>query len=218
MPVTREEIVRAYPTLFHISLASDVAQILKHGLLSTSALLDICEVTGVERFNVESRRRPKAIQVSHSIHGSFLINDQAPMSEIALKKCLIDLSPQEWCESLNRRIFFWPTRGRLEKHLAARLGQGRKRVVFSVDTRAFVDRFGDLMELSPINSGNTMRNAARRGSKTFLPLNEYPFHERRMKVGLANAVAEITYPYAIAPDKLSGLPQDSWSVPSVPVE
>ena len=218
MPVTREEFIRAYPTLFHISLASDGAQISKHGLLSTSALLDICEISGAERFDVESCRRPKAMQVSHSIHGSFLINDQAPMSEIALKKCLTDLSPREWYESLNRRIFFWPTRTRLEKHLAARLGRGRKRLVLSFDTRAFIDRFGEHMELSPINSGNTMRKAAQRGSKTFLPLDQYPFHERRMKVGLANAVAEITYPYAIAPEKLSTCLKESWSAPSVHVE
>ena len=218
MPVTREEFVSAYSTLFHILLASDIAHISAHGLLSTSALLDICEITGSERFDIESHRRPKAIQVSHPIHGSFLINDQAPMTEIALKKCLMDFAPQEWYESFNSRIVFWPTQARLDKHLSARLGQRRTRLMLSFDTRAFVDRFGDLMELSPINSGSTMRNAAKRGPETFLPLNEYPFHERRRKVGLANAIAEITLPYAIWPDKLRGLRLDSWSAPSVTVE
>jgi hypothetical protein len=47
-------------------------------------------------------------------------------------------------------------------------------------------------------------------------MSEYPFHERRKQVGLANAVAEVTYPYAIQQEKLSGLSKDSWS--SVPVE
>jgi hypothetical protein len=61
-----------------------------------------------------------------------------------------------------------------------------------------------------------MRNAVPRGSKTFSPMSEYPFHERRKQVGLANAVAEVTYPYAIPQEKLSGLSKDSWS--SVPVE
>ena len=218
MPVTREEFVRAYPTLFHVSLANDVDQISRHGLLSTSALLDFCEVGGSERFSIESRRRPKAVPISHPVHGSFLINDQAPMSDAALGKCLIDLSPQEWCESLNRRVFFWPTRSRLEKHLAARLARGNRRLVFSFNTRAFVDRFGDLIELSPINSGNTMRNAVPRGSKTFLPMSEYPFHERKKQAGLASAVAEVTYPYAISQEKLSGLFKDSWSISWVPVE
>jgi hypothetical protein len=83
--------------------------------------------------------------------------------------------------------------------------------VFSFDTQAFVDRFGDLIELSPINSGNTMRNAVPRGSTTFSPMSEYPFHERRKQVGLANAVAEVTYP-----EKLSALSKDSWT--SVPVK
>jgi hypothetical protein len=148
MPGTREEFVRAYPRLFHVSLANDADQISRHGLLSTSALLDFCEVGGSERFRIESQRRPKAVPIRHPVHGSFLINDQAPMSDVALGRCLIDLSPQGWYESLNRRVFFGPTRSRLEKHLAARLARGKQRLVFSFDTQAFVDRFGDLIELS----------------------------------------------------------------------
>jgi hypothetical protein len=44
----------------------------------------------------------------------------------------------------------------------------------------------------------------------------YPFHERRKQVGLANAVAEVTYPYTIPQKELSGLSKDSWS--RLPVE
>src|ERR1700730_6679684 len=121
MPVTQEEFVRAYPTLFHVSLANNVDQISRHGLLSTSALLDFCEVGGSERFSIESQRRPKAVPIRHPVHGSFVINDQAPMSGVAWRGCLIALSPQGGYDPLTRRVFFGPSRSRLEKHLAARL-------------------------------------------------------------------------------------------------
>lgn len=62
---------------------------------------------------------------------------------------------------------------------------------------------GDSFELSPINSGNTMRKAAPRGSKTFLTFKDYPFHERRKTRGLGAAIAEVTYPYAITPTQMA---------------
>ncbi len=206
MPVSRNEFIRAYPKLFHVSLAKDIDQILCHGLLSTTALLDLCEYDDEDRAAIESCQRTKPISISHPVHGQFLINDQAPMSEAALRKCLVDLTPREWYESLNRRVFFWPMRSRLEKHLATRLGRGRRRLVLSFDTASLFDVLdGDLFELSPINSGNTMRKAARRGSASFVKLGAFPFHERRRSVGLKNAVAEVTYPYALRPDLLEHL-------------
>jgi len=205
MLIDPEEFIRSYPTLFHVSLARDMGQISRHGLLSTSALLDLCEVSEAKRFAIESRQRPGTVSIHHPVHGEFLINDQAPLSERALKKCLIDFSPQEWCETLNRRVFFWPTRARLEKHLAARRGPAQKRLVLSFDTRSFVDHCRDSLELSPIHSGNTMRKAAQRGAETFLSLSHYPFQERKARVGVKNAVAEVTYPYAVPASRLSDL-------------
>jgi hypothetical protein len=211
--ISPDEFIRAYPKLFHVSLARDLGQILHHGLLSTTALLDLCEYEGENRSPIESCQRTNAVSLSHPVHGEFLINDQAPMSESALRRCLIDLTPREWYESLNRRVFFWPTHSRLEKHLAARLSRGRQRLVLSLDTRSLLDVLDvDLLELSPINSGNTMRKAARRGSETFLKLRAFPFHERRRAVGLRNAVAEVTYPHALGPDILEHLAFSSTTI------
>jgi Family of unknown function (DUF7002) len=79
MPISRAEFENAYPVLFHVSLARDVAQIKRHGLLSTTALLDLCEIEAEPRSRIENHPRPKAISISHPIHGEFLVNDQAPM-------------------------------------------------------------------------------------------------------------------------------------------
>jgi hypothetical protein len=206
VPMSRDEFTDAYPTLFHITLAQDLKQVLRHGLLSTSALLDRCEVNGEQRFNIESCQRPRSVPISHSVHGEFLINDQAPMNAAALSKCLIDLSPEQWCRSLNRRVFFWPTQGRLAKHIGARLAAGRPKIVFSFKARSVFDVLDfDSFEFSAINSGNTMRKAAPRGSATFLKASDYPFQERRKSRGLGDAIAEVTYPYAVTPSQLAAI-------------
>ncbi len=179
---------------------------MRHGLLSTSALLDLCEVSGEQRFNIESCPRPRSVRVSHSVHGEFVINDQALMNAAALSKCLIDLSPEQWCRSLNRRVFFWPTQGRLAKHIGARLAAERSKIVFSFETRSVFDVLDfDSFEFSAINSGNTMRKAALRGSSTFLKASDYPFQERRKSRGLGDTVAEVTYPYALTSSQLAAI-------------
>jgi hypothetical protein len=204
MPISRDEFVDAYPTLFHISLAQNVEQVMRYGLLSTSALLDLCEVDGEKRFKIESCQRPRPIRISDSVHEEFLINDQAPMIAASLSKCLIDLSPEQWCRSLNSRVFFWPTNKRLARHLGATLATRHPRIVFSFQTRTIFDVLDfDSFEFSAINSGNTMRKAAQRGSATFLKAKGYPFQERRKSRGLGDAVAEVTYPYGVTSSQLA---------------
>jgi len=206
VPIRREEFADAYPTLFHISLTQDMGQVMRHGLLSTSALLDRCEVVGEQRFNIESCLRPHSVRISHSVHGEFLINDQAPMNAAVLSKCLIDLSLEQWCRSLNSRVFFWPTQGRLAKHIGARLMAGRPKIVFSFEARSVFDVLDfDSFEFSAINSGNSMRKAAARGSSTFLKASDYPFQERRKRRGLGDAIAEVTYPYAVTSSQLAAI-------------
>ena len=90
------------------------------------------------------------------------------MNAAALSKWLVDLSPEQWCRSLNRRVFFWPTHGRLAKHFGARLAAGRPKIVFSFVTESVFDVLDfDSFEFSAINSGNTMRKAAREARRHF---------------------------------------------------
>ena len=63
----------------------------------------------------------------------------------------------------------------------------------------------DSFEFSVINSGNTMRKAAPRGSATFLRLSDSPFGERRRRRGLGHAIAEVTYPYAVTSSQLAAI-------------
>lgn len=162
----------------------------RHGLLSTSALLDLFEVNGVERRAIESSHRPDSVTISHARYGRAVIRDQKPMREPALQACLRGMTPRQWYKLLNRHVFFWVTEERLVTLLNARAYRAREHTVITVDTRRLVAAHGSRIFLSPINSGSTIYKAQERGRATLRPLSRYPFEERRALRGPANAVAE----------------------------
>lgn len=145
------------------------------GLLSTTALLDLFEVGGERRYAIESMRRPEIVTVEHPVLGAALVRDNKPMQEKALLRCLEGMTPREWYEHLNRRVFFWVERKRLLKLLGARAYRDRPHLVLEVDAAALLRRHDDRVELSPINSGATFAmNPAPRGPDTFHCIADHP--------------------------------------------
>ena len=167
------------------------------GLLSTSALLDLFEVNGKDRFAIESCHRPKSVTIEHPKHGRAVIRDQKPMRERSLLKCLRGITPRKWYEFLNGKVFLWATQHRLESLLNARAYRQKEHLVLKVDTRNLLSKHGPTVLLSPINSGSTIYRPSARSIKMFQPLKSYPFEERRKKRGVANAVAEMAFEYGI---------------------
>src|SRR5688572_22768302 len=147
-----------YPRLFHMAEAGSWPSIRKHGLLSTSALLDLFEISGRERTRVESQHRPESVTISHPKHGRAIIRDQKPMSGTALRRCLIGMMPQAWYELVNRRVYFWLVEERLNRLLMAKMYRNVEHVVLTIDTRSLVTAHEDEIRLSPINTGSTIRN------------------------------------------------------------
>ena len=192
-----KELVTHYPYLYHMAEADSWESIQKKGLLSTSALLDLFEISGSERFTIESCHRPECVVIRHPRHGRAVIRDQKPMRESALLKCLDTVTPRRWYEFLNKRVFLWATAHRLESLLKARAYRQKEHLVLKVDARKLLSKYEQTVSLSPINSGSTIYRPAPRGIKTFRPLRSYPFQERRKKRGVANAVAEMAFDYAI---------------------
>jgi hypothetical protein len=145
------------------------------GLLSTSALLDRFEVEGRRRFEIESRRRPEIVQIEHPEHGRVLVRDNKPMQEKVLERCLVGMSPREWYETLNRRVFFWADRSRLLRLLGARAYRDRPHLVLELETAELVRRHAPRVSLSGINSGATFSmNPAPRGPETFRCIADHP--------------------------------------------
>ena len=186
--MTVEEFCATYPRLYHMAEASMWPSIQRHGLLSTSALLDLYGVAGAERTRIEHTRRADFIAVRHPELGEVLIRDQKPMSDATLAPVLIGMTPAEWYALLNERVFFWVD----EKRLAGLLGAYRHRdnLVLTLDTAVVMARHAARTTLSTINSGYSRRWAVRRGRDTFQPLADYQIVQRVNGRAVRRPVAE----------------------------
>ena len=187
-----------HPRLFHMAEEGAWPHIQRHGLLSTTALLDRFGVQGDERFRIESMRRPDMIEISHVAHGRALIRDNKPLREQFLLQCLDGMSAREWYETLNRKVFFWVRPERLDTLVGARAYRNRAHDVLIVDTRALLDRHRDDVTLAAINTGATLYpSAPRRGASTFVPVGDYDWVAMKRWRGAANAIVELAVDYAV---------------------
>lgn len=202
MGVTPEELVARYPRLWHMAEAGSWESIQRRGLLSTSALLDLFEIEGDQRLAIESSRRPRSVTVEHPRHGTAVIRDNIPLIEKVLARTLVGMSPTEWYEALNGRVFFWLSEARLERLRNAPAYREREHDILTVDTASLLERHLHEVTLSPLNSGATHPGAKyTRGVDTFQPLHRYPWRERIRKNG-KEPVVELAVGYAV-PDIVS---------------
>ncbi len=172
------ELLTDCPTLYHMAERESWASIQAHGLLSTSALLDLFAVSGEARHAIEAVRRPQTVRLTDPRLGTAVVRDQKPMDDRGLLRCLQDgLCPQDWYRMLNRKVFFWLTRDRLHRLLTARPYRDVAHDVLEIDACALVRAHAARIALSPINSGATKPFGAPRGRSTFLPIAEYPYSD-----------------------------------------
>lgn len=186
------DLLKYFPRLWHMAEDGSWESIKKHGLLSTTALLDLYGIRGAERKALESERRPESVKIAAKGHAGATVRDNKPLTASALEKCLAPgITPTEWFELLNKRAFFWLSRDRLRGLLKARAYRDRPQIVLTVDTAKLVAAHRDRVELSPINSGSTIYKPQPRGKQTFLSIDDYPFDERRKTRSPKNSVAEL---------------------------
>ncbi|MFC0389708.1 DUF7002 family protein [Muricoccus vinaceus] len=177
-----EELLRDCPVLYHMAELGSWPSIQRHGLLSTSALLDLFAVSGSRRTAIEARRRPENVAVEHPKLGRAVIRDQKPMDDAGLLRCLQDgLTPEDWYKLLNDRVFMWLTRDRLHRLLTARPYRTLEHDVLELDAAPLVAAHWAQITLSPINSGATKPFPRDRGKDTFLSIADYPYAHWRGK-------------------------------------
>lgn len=170
----------------------------RHGLLSTSALLDLFKINGTERRKIEDEHRPESVPITHEQHGSAVVRDQKPMRESALLKCLQKpYTPMDWFRLLNGHVFFWLDSRRLDGLLGARAYRDTQHCVLTLDSQRLVTDYKRDITLSPMNSGSTIYDPLPRGPKTFLPIADFPFEKRRATRPIQNAVVELLVKYAV---------------------
>jgi hypothetical protein len=184
----RDELIERFPRVFHLTEAGAWTSIQRHGLLSTSALLDLFKVAEPSRSQIEARPRPDDVVLEHPRAGRAVVRDNRPLRPDILRRCL-EGSVSDWCRLLNARVFLWATERRLHTHLRARGHRRRAREVITIDTGLLLGRHAESVTLCAFNSGSALYpNAPRRGADSFLAVDAYPL----------DAVAEVCVDRALA--------------------
>ncbi|MEO9101349.1 MAG: hypothetical protein ABI212_14740 [Burkholderiaceae bacterium] len=196
--MTPQEIAQRFPRLYHVTRPGAMQSIERYGLLSTRAALERFGMAASDVEQLTRHRRPASVLIEHAEQGVITINDNIPLSEAALAKCLDDpLTPGDWLHLLNGRVFFWADDRRLERLLSARAAHGQPREVLVFDAERLAQAHLDTLAFSAINSGATIRKPARRGLSTFTRVADRSFDEWRRLRGRLDNVLEITVDWAV---------------------
>jgi hypothetical protein len=148
--------------IFHVAEAANWPSIRRHGLLSALALLDLPGVTAEDRRRVTRHRERRTV-----LSNGAVVRDQSPMPPAALRRCLQDMTPEEWYALINARVFFWLDEARLERHLRA--CRRHAQLVIELDAPRLLARHGAYAAVSAFNTGNARRRPALRGRSSFVP-------------------------------------------------
>jgi hypothetical protein len=192
--VTPADLALEAPRLFHVTTPGAAASILAHGLRCTTSLVQASTLPAEQRRALLTTRRAAEVPLTLQDGRSVRLNDNLPLSIKSLQTCLDDgWSPADWIAHLNQHVFFWPSEQRLLSLLGARMNREREREVLVFDTSSLVAAHLARVGLSPINSGASMRKAARRGAATFTPISADSFAQWRRLRGRSQPddVAEV---------------------------
>jgi hypothetical protein len=185
-----DDLVRRYPRIYHMAERESWASIQRHGLLSTSAILDLLEIPVGDRELYEQMHRPQKNTLVHGVHGAFVLRDQKPMNNDRLTWCLQDnLTPSDWYRVLNSKVFFWVSEARLLRLLGARAYRNEEHDVLTIDSAPLIRVYAERIRLAHINTGNTFPYPANRGLNTFKTIEDYP--TRRDRVTPAPEIVEL---------------------------
>lgn len=200
--MTPEELAEKHPRLYHVTDPRNWDGIQKHGLLPTGRLLSLFEISAADRVAIERQRRPESVRLTHSMYGEAIITDNRPLSESKLQQCLDDgLTLERWFALLSERVFFWVDKKRVDGFLQAQAHHGRERLVLELNTLSVAKRYKEHIELSPINTGSTIHQPARRGRSTFTPLlrHDYPTWQRLRNKAAPDRIVEVTVVGSVDP-------------------
>ncbi len=187
------ELLSDCPTLYHMAERGSWPSIRRHGLLSTSSLLDLWNMDPPDRERIEATRRPQGVTLRNPTLGQVVVRDQKPLDDAGLRRCLKDgLTPADWYRLLNARVFFWLSRDRLLRLLTARPYRGLEHDVLELEACPLVGSYRERITLSPINSGATKPFPSPRGRDTFLPIDAYPYADWRIRRVRGERVVELS--------------------------
>lgn len=186
------ELLDHCPLAYHMAERGAWQGITADGLLSTTALLDLYEISGLQRNEIESCRRDHCFPITAQGKPGAVIRDQLPMDDVGLVRCLPpDITPRDWYEFLNKKVFFWLTESRLFRLTEARAYRQNEHEVLVVNTRKLVEEHYDSIWLCPMNSGTTKPMPHPRDYSIFSRISDYPYANWRSKRPRGERVVEL---------------------------
>lgn len=193
-----EELIADCPILYHMAERGSWEAIKERGLLSTSALLDLYDISEPYRSHIEKQHRPASIEIGANGLPQAVILDQIPMSDSGLRRCLpAHLSPADWYEILNGKAFFWLSEARLHKLTGAKAYRNREHDVLEVDTRSLVQAYRERIWFCPMNSGCTKPFPHPRDETIFARIKDYPYDHWRKRKRRGDRVVELAVDYSV---------------------
>jgi len=149
---------------FHLADAENWPAIQRVGLLSTAVLIARAGLDDAAAAPYRGHR-----ESGMRLPSGALIRDQSPMPPAALSRCLdLGLTPRDWYDLVNGKVYFWLDQDRLARHMAA--CARRPQVLLTIDLAKLAARHGARAFVTPFNVGNARRRPAPRGRRSFVPL------------------------------------------------
>lgn len=192
-----------YPTLFHMASEDSWPMIRRHGLLSTRAVVELYDPDPSVKAAILGGVRRSSFVLDDPGLGRIVVRDQLPLK--FLNECLHDgVTPQQFLDALNGRVYFWVSEQRVERLLGARVYRTKRHLILHIDTAALLKAHRRAVELAAYNTGSAhVPGVPKRGPDVFVPFDDYPFDYWRRKRGRSGeAVVELTVPGAV-PDVVS---------------
>lgn len=210
-----KNVISRYPTIYHMAEAGTWESIRKHGLMSTSAVLDHHQVNGAARVPFETQHRAAMAKVGE-LEG-IVLRDQIPMPPKRLEQALVDgTTPQQWYRLINGKVFFWAQEHRM--HRLLNYYGDTEHDVLQVDTESLLAAHADDIWLCHMNSGNTLPIPHHRGIDVFKRIDAYPeTRTGRPTKEVVELVVDYAVPkianYVVRVDRMKGLTESSliWS-------
>jgi hypothetical protein len=148
--------------IYHLADECNWKSIQACGLLSAAQLLEHAGLDEwIRKHRVENLQLPNGV----------LIRDQRPMPPAALQRCLsVNLSPADWYELLNGHVFFWIDLERLDRQ---RQACTTPQYIMTIDATRLLTHYASRAAVTPFNTGNARRAAARRSFASFVPYDTW---------------------------------------------